>query len=70
MFFLSILFCLGITLAIWLLIEAQSHQISRHDVNIHKPLSQPLKILHLSDMHFSGANPFMSRFFDRLAKED
>ncbi len=60
----------GIALYFWMRYEANQHEINRHDVHIGKPLSRPLKILHLTDTHFASPKPSLSRFFDDLAKEE
>lgn len=55
--------------AVW--IEPGCFQISRHAVTLKKKakLSKPLRILHLSDIHFAGHRPELARFFDQLALE-
>ena len=64
--FLVIVGCL----AIWaFLIEPNQIQLNRHEVMIRKNLPRPLKILHLSDIHFAWPKAHIDRFFDRLAAE-
>lgn len=50
-------------------VEPVRYELNLHDVKIHKKLAGPLKILHLTDTHFSNRNKPLSRFFDRLARE-
>lgn len=50
--------------------EVHHFEINRHDALITKPVEQPVRILHLSDTHFSGPNHAMARFFDRLGSEE
>lgn len=45
-------------------------EINRHQVLLPKKLTKPIKILHLSDIHFTGPNPPLDRFFERLAQEE
>ena len=57
-------------MTVWVFwIEPNAYEISRHKRPSKKALAKPLRILHLSDTHFSGRNPRLSGFFDRLAKE-
>ncbi len=64
--FLLLVFIAGIIFwAFW--IEPNRYQINSHPVQIRKKLSRPLRILHLSDIHFAWPNASLSRFFDRLA---
>lgn len=49
--------------------ESQRREINTHRVAVKKKLPHNLKILHLSDIHFSGRDPRLSRFFDKLALE-
>lgn len=53
----------------WMLYESQNRQINAHRVSLKKKIQKSLRILHLSDIHFSGPDDRLSRFFDRLAKE-
>lgn len=63
------LFVLGLLTLLWTYIESQSRQINRHSVSIQKNISRPVKILHLSDIHFSGKDTRLSAFFDKLAQD-
>jgi len=52
-------------------VELHQFQINRHDVTLRKIIpGQPLKILHLSDVHFALPNVMLSRFFTRLGEEE
>lgn len=55
----------------WLRIryEAGAYEINRHVATLRKPLRRPLSVLHLSDIHFSGPDKKLAKFFDRLAAE-
>lgn len=72
MVFLAIeLITVGIFLLIYTFyVEPNRRQINRHQVSLPKKLSQPLKILHLSDIHFAKFDRALFQFFDRLALED
>jgi len=50
-------------------LEPRSIPINRYHVKVHKLLGRPLRILHLSDIHFARSLPYLNRFFDRLASE-
>lgn len=50
-------------------VEPRSYEVNAHAVTLRKPVSQKLRFLHLSDIHFSGYNAPLFRFFDRLARE-
>lgn len=67
--FLSLLFFFGVALLLWMFRESRAYQISRYGINVNKPLGHPLKVLHLSDIHFAWPKPDMDAFFDRLARE-
>lgn len=49
--------------------EPRLFEINRYDLAVRKRLARPIRILHLSDIHFAGPNPPLTRFFDRLAAE-
>lgn len=51
-------------------IEPRWFHISRHQIHIDKTLHRPLRILHLSDIHFAEHNPSLFRFFDKLSQEE
>ncbi len=51
---------------VWVLIEPHFYRVTRFEVQCPKLLS-PLRILHLSDIHFAYPDKQLSRFFDRLA---
>jgi len=53
-----------------LFIEPRWFILSRHTVHIDKPLSTPLKILHISDTHFHPRNQFINKLFNKLEKLD
>lgn len=68
--FFFVLTCTSFALLVWTTwIEPRLYEINRHTVTIHKWLDHPLKILHLSDIHFAKPDRVLSAFFDRLAKE-
>ncbi len=70
MFILGLLVCGGL-LALWAnKVELHAFQINRHDVTLRRVLAVPLKILHLSDIHFARPNLLLSRFFSQLAGEE
>ena len=48
-------------------VEPNWFRLRRETVRLKRPLAKPLRILHLSDMHFTGRRYFLERFFDRLA---
>lgn len=61
---------LGFALLFWAYLESKRRHINVHKVRlVKKTLPQPLRILHLSDIHFSGPDPDMARFFDKLAAQ-
>ncbi len=68
-FFLSLFFFAAAVLFWAFLIEPRLFQINRYEVAVSKWLDHPLRILHLSDIHFPGPDKMTSNFFDRLAKE-
>ncbi len=61
--------CFGFFILLWASFEAKLREISSHSVAIPKSLPKSLKILHLTDIHFSRSDKSLSGFFDRLAKE-
>lgn len=65
----GILCLLGLSIVFWTWLETRLRQINRHSIKISKPLPRPLKILHLSDIHFAGPDRGLTSFFDRLAQE-
>ncbi len=68
---LLLLFILAVLVFFWAhKVELHQFQINRHDVTLRKKISRPLKILHLSDIHFALPNVMLSRFFNRLAAEE
>lgn len=68
--FLALLFFSGLILLICAFFESKRRAINVHQVRlVTKSLAEPLRILHLSDIHFSGSDPSMSRFFDSLGEE-
>ncbi|MBI3307457.1 MAG: metallophosphoesterase [Candidatus Omnitrophica bacterium] len=68
LFLVSLFFFAG--LLFWMfLCEPRFYEISRHNISIHKKLARPIRIMHLSDIHFAGPNPPLTRFFDRLSRE-
>ncbi|HTL48872.1 MAG TPA: metallophosphoesterase [Verrucomicrobiae bacterium] len=57
-------------LFIWMrFVEPYRYQISKHQGKIRKNLPRELRVLHLSDIHFSKPDARLSAFFDRLARE-
>lgn len=44
-------------------------QINRHVVTLRKKIAKPFSILHLSDIHFTGPNPPLDLFFEKLSHE-
>ena len=68
--FLTCLFCFGTFVLFWSVVESCQRQINLHTVTLSKKkLSRPLRVLHLTDIHFSTSDRRLSLFFDRLAKE-
>ncbi|MSR77987.1 MAG: hypothetical protein EXS63_07180 [Candidatus Omnitrophica bacterium] len=51
-------------------VEPRWFQINHHQILVEKTLHKPLRILHLSDIHFAEHNPHLFRFFDRLGQEE
>jgi hypothetical protein len=51
-------------------IEPNWFYLRKKRVQVGKTLKEPLTILHLSDLHFTGPRFFLSRFFDRLSAID
>lgn len=49
-------------------VEPNAFEINEHTISHQKDVSSPVKILHLSDIHFARARPSLTRFFKRLAK--
>lgn len=63
--FLAFLFS---ALAVWMFaVEPRRVEFNRHRIQIRKSLPRLLKILHLSDIHFSGPDARIERLFDRIA---
>ena len=50
-------------------IEHRAYWIRREKAVIRKKLNPPLRILHLSDIHFAAEDKRLSEFFDQLAKK-
>lgn len=67
-FFLTLI-ALAILTLVFAFYEAHRFQITPRTVKLTKPLARPLRILHLSDIHFWGPNPKLFQFFDRLAAQ-
>lgn len=68
-FFLLIL--TGTALLIWAYAyERRAFQINTSHIKLKKPVPQPFRILHLSDIHFASRQTPYDRFFDRLAKDE
>lgn len=69
---MSIGFVLGVlagSALVWVQwIEPNWFRLRRKTVRVSKPLSRPLSILHLSDLHFTRPRFLRNRFFDRLAR--
>lgn len=49
--------------------EPRFYKFRKRRVRLSKKIPKPLNILHLSDIHFSGENPFLESFFDKLGEE-
>ncbi len=61
----------GAALLVWMFaVEPRLREINRYEVSITKKLPRPLRILHLSDIHFARPDAALAKFFDRLAAED
>jgi hypothetical protein len=56
-------------LLLWMFLETRRYQISRHAALVRKPLAAPLRILHLSDIHFHGDDCGLGVFFEKLGRE-
>lgn len=56
-------------LLLWMFLESRRYQISRHTALVRKPLASPLRILHLSDIHFRGDDSGLGLFFEELGRE-
>ncbi len=67
---LLVLFFLPLLGLAWMFREAVWYQIIPRSAFVRKKLSRPLRILHLSDIHFSGEDRGLGRFFEKLGKED
>lgn len=67
---LAVLFSLPFLTLAWMFQEALSYRIVPRFASVRKKLSRPLRILHLSDIHFSGKDRGLGRFFQRLGKEE
>jgi predicted MPP superfamily phosphohydrolase len=50
------------------MVEPNWFRLRRETVRIKKPLQSPLRILHLSDTHFTRERFFLKRFFKRLSR--
>jgi predicted MPP superfamily phosphohydrolase len=60
----------GIALLAWMRSETGRHGVSRHRLQLAKSCAAPVRILHVSDMHFARSGPAaLERLFDRLAGE-
>jgi len=60
----------AVSLGVWMRwIEPGCFIVSRKDIRLSKRLPAPMRILHLSDLHFADPNPRLAHFFDRLARE-
>jgi len=44
-------------------------EINRHEVILRKKTAKSFSILHLSDIHFTGPNPPLDQFFEKLSLE-
>jgi len=44
-------------------------EINRYPVSLKKKVSQSFSVLHLSDIHFTGPNPPLDEFFQRISQE-
>ncbi|MFA6600861.1 MAG: metallophosphoesterase [Candidatus Omnitrophota bacterium] len=64
-------FLVGAALLFWRMRwEMGAIELNHHTVTLErKSLASPLRILHLSDIHFAGPDPAIARFFDELAVE-
>ena len=51
-------------------IEPKRLVVSRHKIIVNNKLKQSIKILHLSDTHFSKPKKYIESFFDKLSKEE
>ena len=56
-----------VVFVLWMVIEPHLYRVTCFQARCLK-LKQPLQILHLSDIHFSGPDRGLSQFFDRLSK--
>lgn len=52
---------------VWMLLEPRLFRITPFTVQLPK-ISQPIRILHLSDIHFASDDKPLARFFDKLAE--
>lgn len=50
-------------------LESRRYRLSRHRASVAKSLAAPLKILHLSDIHFRGGEKALGVFFETLGRE-
>lgn len=48
-------------------VEPWAYRIVHRQARVRKPLARPIRILHLSDIHFSSPSPKLSLFFEELA---
>lgn len=65
---ITFLFLAGL-LAVYCRWENYHYQVSRHSVKVNKPLSKPLRILHLSDTHFAKSTGRLIRFLKTFSGE-
>lgn len=56
-------------LFLWMYLESRRYQRTSHRVSVRKRLPSPLRILHLSDIHFRGGNRALGVFFETLGRE-
>lgn len=64
---LSFLFLAMALALVWMLFEPHFYRVTSFQSKCPK-LTKPLKVLHLSDIHFARPNAGLSRFFDQLAQ--
>ncbi len=68
--FWGLIFVSGVAAFFWaFVVEPHQFHIRYFQLNLSKPLKRNYRVLHLSDIHFSGPRKKLSWFFDRLAKE-
>ena len=49
-------------------VEPNWFHLKQVKIRVHKPLREPLRILHLSDLHLTKPRFFLERFFNRLSR--